>query len=101
LLVKAKEKIIYEYDFGDSWEHEVILEKILPFDEKMKYPVCLAGEMNCPPEDCGGIWGYADMLEIVKQPDHEEYESYMEWLGDDFAPEDFDINEVNELLEGY
>jgi hypothetical protein len=101
LLAKEKEKIIYEYDFGDSWEHEVILEKVLPLDEKMKYPVCLAGEMNCPPEDCGGVWGYADILKILKHPDHEEYESYMEWLGDDFDPENFNIIEVNKLLIGY
>jgi len=98
LLKKEKEKIIYEYDYGDGWEHVVILEKILPIDEKMKYPVCLAGKMNCPPEDCGGAWGYADMLEILKQPDHEEYESYIEWLGIEFDPQYFDKNEKNELL---
>jgi len=68
LLTKKKEKIIYEYDFGDGWEHDVIVEKILPVDEKFKYPICLEGKMNCPPEDCGGIWGYSDMLEILKQP---------------------------------
>ena len=99
LLEKEKEKIIYDYDFGDSWEHDIILEKILPIDDKIKYPICLTGKMNCPPEDCGGVWGYADMLEILKQPDHEEYESYMEWLGDDFDPEYFDKDEINEMLK--
>ena len=59
LLKKEKEKIVYEYDFGDSWEHDVLLEKILPVDEKLKYPVCLTGEMNCPQEDCGGVCGYS------------------------------------------
>lgn len=98
LLTVEKETIIYEYDFGDSWEHDIILEKILPVDPKMKYPVCVAGEMNCPPEDCGGVWGYAEMLEILKQPDHEEYESYLEWLGDEFDPEHFDKDEVNRWL---
>lgn len=98
LLTKMKEKIIYEYDFGDSWEHELILEKILPFDEKTKYPVCIAGEMNCPPEDCGGVWGYTDMIEILKNPDHKEYESYKEWLGDEFDTEYFDIDSVNNIL---
>lgn len=98
LLRKEKEKIIYEYDFGDGWEHDIILEKLLPIDDKINYPVCLKGKMNCPPEDCGGVWGYSDMLEILKQPDHEEYESYIEWLGDEFNPEYFDKDEVNELL---
>ncbi len=98
LLKKEKEKIIYEYDFGDGWEHNIILEKILPLDDKITYPVCLKGKMNCPPEDCGGVWGYSEMLEILKQPDHEEYESYIEWLGGEFDPEYFDKDEVNELL---
>ena len=98
LLKNEKEKITYEYDFGDSWYHDVILEKILPVDEKLKYPVCLAGKMNCPPEDCGGVWGYSDMLEILKQPDHEEYDSYIEWLGGPFDPEHFDKDIVNEML---
>jgi hypothetical protein len=59
---------------------------------------CLKGKNSCPPEDCGGIWGYYDMLEILKDPDHEEYEDYSEWLGVDFDPTYFDIEEVNEML---
>ncbi len=98
LLKVEKDKMTYEYDFGDNWEHDIILEKILPIDEKTTYPICLTGKMNCPPDDCGGVWGYADMLEILKQPTHEEYENYVEWLGDDFDPIFFDIDEVNELL---
>ncbi|GMT46199.1 MAG: plasmid pRiA4b ORF-3 family protein [bacterium] len=98
LLKKEKEKIVYEYDFGDSWEHEIILEKILPIDEEKKYPVCLTGKNNCPPEDCGGVWGYSDLLEIVKQPDHEEYEEYSEWLGEDFDPKYFDKDKINKML---
>ena len=99
LLKKEKEKIIYEYDFGDGWNHDIILEKILPHDHKLNHPVCLKGKMNCPPEDCGGVWGYSDMLEILKQPDHDEYESSMEWLGGEFDPEYFNMNEVNEMLK--
>jgi hypothetical protein len=98
LLKTEKEKIVYEYDFGDSWEHDIILEKILPRDPTLKYPICLTGKMNCPPEDCGGIWGYSDMLEVLKDPEHEEYESYIEWLGDEFDPEYFDKNKINKLL---
>ena len=99
LLLKEKEKIVYEYDFGDGWRHDIVLEKILLNDEKMKFPVCLAGKRNCPPEDIGGVWGYKSMLEILKQPKHEEYKSYKEWLGNDFDPEYFDIDEVNKLLK--
>ena len=98
LLKKEKEKIVYEYDFGDGWEHEIILEKILPIDEEKKYPVCLTGKNNCPPEDCGGIWGYSDLLEILKHPDHEEYEEYSEWLGEDFDPKYFDKDKINKML---
>jgi len=98
LLQKEKEKIVYEYDFGDGWEHDIILEKIVPVDAHTNYPVCLAGKNNCPPEDCGGVWGYARMLAVLKEPDHEEHESYMEWLGEEFDPEYFDKDEVNALL---
>src|SRR5262249_34045406 len=58
LGLREKVKFLYEYDFGDSWEHELLVEKILPRDEGKRYPVCLTGKRACPPEDCGGIWGY-------------------------------------------
>jgi hypothetical protein len=98
-LKKNNDKFIYEYDFGDCWEHEIRLEEILLTNENNSL-ICLAGKNNCPPEDCGGVWGYMNMLEILKQPDHEEYESYLEWLGGKFDPKHFDIEEVNEELEG-
>jgi len=69
-----------EYDFGDSWHHEILFEGILLKEKKVKYPVCLAGERACPPEDCGGIWGYESLLKILRDPKHEEYESMVEWL---------------------
>ena len=97
-LLKEKDKIVYEYDFGDSWEHNIILEKIFPAEKNMIYPICLGGDMNCPPEDCGGVWGYSEILEILKNPKHEEYESYIEWLGGEFDPEYFDKEAVNEML---
>ena len=99
MLKREKDKIIYEYDFGDGWEHELILEKILPIDSKIKYPICLAGKMNCPPEDCGGVWGYADMLKILEDKKHEEYESYIDWLGGGFDPKEFDLEIINEGLQ--
>ncbi|KKK72253.1 hypothetical protein LCGC14_2905730, partial [marine sediment metagenome] len=86
LLQRENDTLIYEYDFGDDWEHQIVLEKILPETGETQLPVCLKGKMNCPPENSGGVWGYAEMLEILKDPDHEEYEEYMEWLGDDFNP---------------
>lgn len=98
-LKKEKDTFIYEYDFGDSWSHKIILEKTLPIDKKKKYPICVTGKMTCPPEDCGGVWGYSNMLDILKQPKHEEYEDYIAWLGDDFDSKFFDKNEVNELLQ--
>lgn len=88
------DKADYWYDFGDDWMHLVVLEKIMPRDPKQEYPRCLAGKMACPPEDCGGIWGYYEMLDILKDPSHPEYEDYSDWLGDDFDPSDFDPEEV-------
>lgn len=99
LLTRVKSKMIYEYDFGDSWEHEILLEKKIPAENQIFTPVCVDGEMNCPPEDCGGVWGYADMLEVLKQPKHKDYKDYKEWLGDDFDPKHFDLDEVNQQLK--
>jgi hypothetical protein len=98
LLEFEKDKMVYEYDFGDSWEHGITLEKILPFGTGETLPVCIAGKMNCPPEDCGGVWGYYNMLEIIKQPDHEDYNDFKEWLGEEFDPEYFDIDDINLML---
>jgi hypothetical protein len=93
-FLSAKNKANYEYDFGDGWEHEVVLEKILPPVDGSKYPQCIAGERACPPEDCGGIWGYAYLLEIIADTKHPEYQERMEWLGDDFNSEEFDPKSV-------
>jgi hypothetical protein len=99
ILNSEKSKITYEYDFGDGWEHTLILEKILPPGSQVQTPKCIAGKRNCSPEDCGGIWGYSNMLEVLKQPEHEEYESYIEWLGGEYDPEYFNKDEINTLLE--
>jgi len=84
----------YVYDYGDNWEHTVKLEKILPREESATYPRCVDGKRACPPEDCGGPWGYKELLEIIKDKNHEEYEEKMEWLGGEFDPEHFDVKEV-------
>jgi hypothetical protein len=85
----------YVYDFGDYWEHKILLEKMLPRDKNIDYPICIAGKRACPPEDCGGIGGYEDLLEIISDPDHEEHEEMKEWLGGEFDPEHFDAKEVS------
>lgn len=91
-------RFVYEYDFGDSWEHDILIEGIGAAEADRRYPVCLAGERACPPEDVGGVWGYADLLEALANPEHEEHDSYREWAGDDFDPEAFDLTAVNRAL---
>lgn len=84
----------YTYDFGDDWEHNILLEKILPREEGAAYPVCVKGKRACPPEDCGGVWGYADIIEALKDSDDEENEELLEWVGEGFDPGNFDAKEV-------
>ncbi len=86
---------LYTYDFGDNWQVKVRLEKILPKEEGVEYPICTAGKRASPPEDTGGVWGYEEMLEVLKDPEHEEYEDTVEWLGEDFDPEYFDPKDVS------
>ena len=101
VVTRAKQKFIYEYDFGDSWLHEIVVEKILPFDPKAQYPVCLAGARACPPEDCGSFPGYCDILKALKAlKKTEEQTELLEWLGNDYDPEKFDLDEVNRRLVG-
>jgi hypothetical protein len=99
LLKKEKEEIEYEYDFGDGWSHDILLEKILPFDQSIQLPCCTDGKGNCPPEDCGGIWGYQDLKEIISNPKHRQYKETIEWVGNEFDPDSFDKNEINEMLK--
>jgi Plasmid pRiA4b ORF-3-like protein len=96
---REKSKFLYEYDFGDSWDHELLVEKRLPLEAGKRYPVCLTGKRACPPEDCGGIWGYASVLEAIRDPEHPEHEEMLEWIGGEFDPEAFDLDEVNRELQ--
>jgi hypothetical protein len=91
-------RFIYEYDFGDSWEHELLVEKIVPPEKGVRYPVCIKGKRACPPEDVGGVWGYAEFLEAIRDPEHAEHEDYLEWIGGEFDPEAFDLDEINAAL---
>lgn len=99
LAPAAKRKFIYEYDFGDGWQHEVVTEKVLPPDPAFKHPVCLAGANACPPEDCGGMGGYYNFLEIMSEPKHPEHEEMKEWLGSEFDATEFNLEEVNTMLK--
>ena len=99
LGLREKVKFLYEYDFGDSWEHALRVEKILPRDEGKRSPVCLTGKRACPPEDCGGIWGYASFLEAIRDPEHPEHDEMLEWVGGEFDPDILDLDEVNKELQ--
>ena len=99
LLPKSAKRTrwIYEYDFGDGWRHEVLFEGFPPSDPKAKYPLCLEGERACPPEDCGGPWGYADYLAAIADPEHEQHEEMLEWRGP-FDPEAFDAKRATKEM---
>ena len=84
----------YVYDFGDGWQHVISLEKIVHREENIQYPRCLAGKRACPPEDCGGIGGYAQLLEALADPSHEEHEQMRTWAGEEYDPEAFDPAKV-------
>jgi len=97
--VAAEEsRFAYEYDFGDGWNHEIVVEKVLGPESGVKYPICLAGKRSCPPEDCGGPHGYAELLDILADPKHEEHEQSKEWVGDHFRPERFDLGRADKRV---
>ncbi len=102
-LKKENSKIVYEYDFGDSWNHEIVLEKILEEEKGTFYPTCITGKNACPVEDCGGIWGYEDLVKVLKNKKHPEHEEMKEWVGleedEDFDPTEFDKEYINESLK--
>ena len=91
LLSAPGKSILYEYDFGDSWDHKVELAKVFDPVPGVSYPRLTGGKGACPPEDCGGVWGYENLKKIIADPEHEEYEEWSEWVGDDFDPNEFDL----------
>ena len=91
-------RFAYTYDFGDDWEHTITIEKTLPAAQGRTYPACIAGKRACPPEDCGGPWGYQELLDIVADPAHPERAERLEWLGEEFDPEEFSLVGVNSIL---
>jgi Plasmid pRiA4b ORF-3-like protein len=101
LLMDVHAGLVYEYDFGDSWRHTVTLEKISPpgASTSANTAVCLAGSRACPPEDCGGLPGYFQLLEALKDKKHPEHRAMKEWLGRPFDPESFDVAKTNHWLK--
>ncbi len=96
----VKSKFVYEYDFGDGWDHTIEVVKIGLPAEGVKYPVCLAGKFACPPEDSGGVWGYYEKLKVLKDLKHEDYKDTLEWMSHGFDPERFNLEAINaELAE--
>jgi Plasmid pRiA4b ORF-3-like protein len=99
LLGKPRAKLLYTYDFGDTWEHAIELEKTIETEPGQSLPTCIKGARNAPPDDCGGIWGYADFLAAIKNPQHSEHANMLEWIGGKFDPEAFDLDEINRNLK--
>ena len=98
VLRGEKDALRYEYDFGDSWDHQITLEKILPYNHRMQLPVCIKAKGACPPEDVGGIWGYFAILEVLRDPRHPDHREYGDLYGRDLDPDAFDIDAANALL---
>lgn len=98
ILRGSEFELIYEYDFGDSWIHQIKIEKRLTEPGVGTIPRCIGGERACPPENCGGIGGYELLLEALGDESHPDYEEMVDWIGEDFDPEAFDPEKVNERL---
>ncbi|MER9655783.1 plasmid pRiA4b ORF-3 family protein [Mesorhizobium sp. M0152] len=98
LLRSPVVRFAYIYDFGDNWQHAIAFEKSEPAVERGAYPVCIAGKRNCPPEDCGGVWGYQEMLAILADPSHPQYAERVEEFGDEFDPDEFALDVTNAAL---
>lgn len=96
-LIEKGQKAFYTYDFGDNWEHEIEIVDVLKKEKGTRYPKCLDGRRNGPPEDCGGAPGYEDVIDALTGKDKSEYEDLLEWLGD-YDPEEFDIDKINKAI---
>lgn len=101
VIAKPGHRLFYEYDFGDSWHHTVKLEKVEPWRGGDPEAFCLTGRRACPPEDVGGMWGYAELLDALDGElgdDPESMREKLEWLSPGYDPADFDVHEVNRIL---
>jgi len=100
VLPLVKSTLRWDYDFGDGWEHDVVVEAIESPQDGKRYPMCLAGERACPPEDCGGVPGYEDLLRVLADPNDPEHEHMLSWAPDGFDPSVFDLVAANRRLRG-
>lgn len=98
VLDEQVSEFIYEYDFGDDWQHRVVLEQSLQSHPSWTGSLCTAGQRACPPEDVGGIWGYGEFLSVIADPQHEQHVDMLHWVGGVFDPEGFDINSANSRI---
>jgi hypothetical protein len=98
VLKSGVKRFGYNYDFGDDWEHVISVEKTLAPVAGQGYPACVDGKLHCPPEDCGGVWGYGELLEILADPNHPGRQGRLEWIGEDFDPEEFDVSQADQRL---
>jgi len=98
VLVEAGDWLFYSYDFGDNWSHTLRLEAVVPRGPDQPTAICLAGARACPPEDCGGIWGYGEVLRALKTPGDSGDAELLEWVGPDYDPEHFDVDDINSSL---
>jgi hypothetical protein len=101
MLEDGLRRFTYVYDLGDYWEHRITVEDLILPAANAPSVRCLAGENACPPEDVGGAGGYADFLDIIRDPNHEEHAGMLKWIGGSFDPAAFDVAEVNERLATY
>ncbi len=97
----AGDRLLYRYDFGDGWECDLVIERVLDPQPGVEYPLCVNGRRAGPPEDVGGVWGYAQFLDALADPTHPEHQQQVEWAGGDFDPEEFDRARINALLREF
>jgi len=100
VLRRPKDSFLYEYDFGDGWQHEIILEEVLVPSSTVRYPMVVDGRGACPPEDVGGVSGYDHFLEVINDPQHPEHEEMNDWCEPGFDPSVFDVKAVNRAFHG-
>ena len=97
--LEALHRFRYVYDFGDNWQHAITVEGVTRSPLSLRFAVCLDGKNACPPDDCGGVYGYAAMLDALADPSHDEHRTYREWLGEEFDPTGFDLAAANAALQ--
>jgi len=99
LFTKPGDSLVYTYDYGDNWRHTVVLENVVEPEKDKFYPNCIEAVRTCPPEDCGGVPGYALFLEAISNPKHPEHKNMIEWVDGDFNPEKVDLSKINARIK--